>query len=112
MKFVLFINLKLLTTANSFLLNLSKHENLTANKYMKIPTIVDVFIFISSKNFMFSLTEHGKSFITSEPGGRDNKTFGISHDSVSTILHDPVGKNKLTAHWIPKAMSKSQIEVL
>ena len=73
MKFVLFINLKLLTNANSFLLILSKHENLTANKYMKIPTIVGVFIFISSENFMLSLIEHGKSFITSEPGRKDNK---------------------------------------
>ena len=33
MKFVLLINLKLLTIANSFLLNLSEHENFSANKY-------------------------------------------------------------------------------
>ena len=33
MKFVLFINLKLLTVANSFLLNIAEHENFSANKY-------------------------------------------------------------------------------
>ena len=32
MKFVLLINLKLLTTANSFLLNIAEHENSSANK--------------------------------------------------------------------------------
>ena len=33
MKFVPLINLKLLTTANSFLLNIAEHENFSANKY-------------------------------------------------------------------------------
>ena len=33
MKFVLLINLKLLTNANSFLLNIAEHENFSANKY-------------------------------------------------------------------------------
>ena len=33
MKFVLLINLNLLTTANSFLLNRAEHENFSANKY-------------------------------------------------------------------------------
>ena len=33
MKFVLLINHKLLTTANSFLLNIAEHENFSANKY-------------------------------------------------------------------------------
>ena len=33
MKFILLINLKLLTIANSFLLNLSEHEIFSANKY-------------------------------------------------------------------------------
>ena len=33
MKFVLQINLKLLTIANSFLLNIAEHENFSANKY-------------------------------------------------------------------------------
>ena len=33
MKFVLLLNLKLLTIADSFLLNLAKHEHFSANKY-------------------------------------------------------------------------------
>ena len=33
MKFILLINLKLLTTANSFLLNIAEHENFSANNY-------------------------------------------------------------------------------
>ena len=33
MKFVLLINLKLLLIANSFLLNITEHENFSANKY-------------------------------------------------------------------------------
>ena len=33
MKFVLVMNLKLLTIANSFLLNIAEHENFSANKY-------------------------------------------------------------------------------
>ena len=32
-KLVLLINLKLLTIANSFLLNRAEHENFSANKY-------------------------------------------------------------------------------
>ena len=66
MKFVLLINLKLLTNANSFLLNVAKHENsLLIN--MKMPTIVRIFIFISRENFMCSWVEHEKSFISSGP---------------------------------------------
>ena len=33
MKCFMLINLKLLTTANSFLLNIAEHENFSANKY-------------------------------------------------------------------------------
>ena len=33
MKFVLLINLKLLTILNSFLLNIAEHENFSANIY-------------------------------------------------------------------------------
>ena len=64
--FFLLINLKLLTIANSFLLNVAEHENFSANKY-KMPTIVGLFIFNSRENFMLSLVEHEKSFITSGP---------------------------------------------
>ena len=78
MKIVLLINLILLTTANSFLLNVTEHEILHANKYenanysqlsmkisllinMKMPTIVGIFIFISREIFMLSWIEHEKS---------------------------------------------------
>ena len=64
MKFILLINLKLLTTANSFLLNLSEHENFSANKYENAN-------FIGRENFMLSWAEHEKSFITSEPEAKD-----------------------------------------
>ena len=33
MKFVLLINLKLLTIANSFMLNIAEHKKISANKY-------------------------------------------------------------------------------
>ena len=64
MKFVLLINLKLLTIANSFLLIIAEHENFSANKYEN----VGIFIFISRENFMLSWVEHEvKSFINSGP---------------------------------------------
>ena len=34
---------------------------------------------------------------------------GISHGSVSTILHDRLGMSKLTACWVPKSLSDEQI---
>ena len=34
---------------------------------MKMPTIVGILIFISRENFMLSLVEHEKTFITLEP---------------------------------------------
>ena len=34
---------------------------------IKMPTIVGILIFISRKNFMLSLVEYEKSFMTSEP---------------------------------------------
>ena len=34
---------------------------------------------------------------------------GISHGSVSTILHDRLGMRKLTAHWVPKSLSDEQM---
>ena len=35
MKFVLLINLKILTIANSFILNTAEHEHFSANKYVQ-----------------------------------------------------------------------------
>ena len=61
MKFVLLINLKLLTTANSFLLNIAEHENFSANKYENANYFWH-FHFISKENFMTSWVKHEKKF--------------------------------------------------
>ena len=37
------------------------------------------------------------------------QALGISHGSVSTILHDRLGMRKLTAHWLPKSLSNEQM---
>ena len=37
------------------------------------------------------------------------QALGISHDSVSTILHDRLGLRKLTARWVPKSLSDEQM---
>ena len=37
------------------------------------------------------------------------QALGISHDSVSTILHDHLGLRKLTARWISKSLSDEQM---
>ena len=66
MKNVLQINLKLLTTANSVLLNIVKHEKFSANKYENA-NYCCIFIFISRENFKLSLVEHKKGFITTKP---------------------------------------------
>ena len=34
------------------------------------------------------------------------QTLGISHGSVSTLLHIRLGMRKLTARWIPKSLSE------
>ena len=60
MKLVLQINLKLLTSANYFLVNTAEHENFSANKFEKMPTI-GIFIFIR-ENFMLSCVEREKKF--------------------------------------------------
>ena len=78
----------------NFMLNSVEHEILHAHKYknikkfgfflgsdkprirvlffplinIKMPTIVGILTFMSRKNFMLSLVEHEKSFITSGPG--------------------------------------------
>ena len=53
MKFVLLINLKLLSIAKSFLLNIAEHENFSANKYENA-NFVSIFLFISREKFMLS----------------------------------------------------------
>ena len=37
------------------------------------------------------------------------QALGISHGSVSTILHDHLGMRKLTARWVPKSLSDEQM---
>ena len=37
------------------------------------------------------------------------QALGISHGSVSTILHDRLGMRKLTARWVPKSLSDDQM---
>ena len=37
------------------------------------------------------------------------QALGISHGSVSTILHDRLGMRKLTAHWVPKSLCDEQM---
>ena len=71
MKFVLLINLNWLTIANSFLLNMTEHETFSANKYenanfLKMPTFVGIFIFISRENFLLSWVEHEECFYNLE----------------------------------------------
>ena len=36
-------------------------------------------------------------------------SFGISHGSVSTILHGRLDMPKLTARWVPKSLSDEQM---
>ena len=82
LKFVLLINLKLLTIENSFLLNFAEHENFSANKY----EIVGVFIFISRENFTLSWVEHEKSFITLGPNHQVFLPFEIGDFFTSNML--------------------------
>ena len=35
--------------------------------------------------------------------------LGISHGTVSTILHDRLGMRKRTARWVPKSLSDEQM---
>ena len=37
------------------------------------------------------------------------QALGISHGSVSTILHDRLGMRKLTARWVPKSLTDEQM---
>ena len=37
------------------------------------------------------------------------QALGISHGSVSTILHDHLNMRKLTARWVPKSLSDEQM---
>ena len=39
----------------------------------------------------------------------ETQALGISHSSISAILHDHLGMRKLTAHWVPKSLSYEQM---
>ena len=39
------------------------------------------------------------------------QALGISHGSVSTILHDRLGMRKLTARWAPNSLSDEQMAI-
>ena len=53
MKFFMLINLNLLTIANSFLLNIAKHE---ISLLLNMNIIVGIFIFVSRENFNAQLS--------------------------------------------------------
>ena len=99
MKFVLLMNLKLLTTANTFLLNKAEHENFSANN-MKMSIIVGFFIVISRGIFMLSWVEREKCFITSGPGhhniGADKKT-GNAYIASRILTHCLLDNNSADA---------------
>ena len=39
------------------------------------------------------------------------QALGISHGSISTILHDHLGMCKLAARWVPKSLSDEQMAI-
>ena len=39
------------------------------------------------------------------------EALGISHGTVSTILHDRLAMRKLTARWVPKSLSDEQMAI-
>ena len=65
MKFVLLINLKLLTIANSFLLNIAEHVNFSANEYENA-NLAFSYLLIGKISCLSELSMK-KSFITSGP---------------------------------------------
>ena len=39
------------------------------------------------------------------------QALGISHGRVSTILHECLGRRKLTVHWVPKSLNDEQMAI-
>ena len=70
LKFVLLINLKLLTIANSFLLNINVHENFSANKYEKCQLLLAFSYLLAEKISCSAELSMKKSFKTSGPENR------------------------------------------
>ena len=67
MNFVLLITFKLLTIANSFLLNIAEHGNLSANKYENANYCWHFHILLAEKISCLAELSMKKSFITSGP---------------------------------------------
>ena len=76
MKFQLLIKTKILTNKEVFALSLLDVVFIMLLN-VKMPMIVGILTFMSRINFMFSLVEHGKSFITSGPD-HDPHCFPLS----------------------------------
>ena len=66
MKFVLLISLKLLTTANSFLLSIAEHGNFSVKKYENVS-----YFLLAEKNSCSAELSVKKKFITSWPDIHD-----------------------------------------
>ena len=57
--------------------------------------MLDIFILISSENFMLSYVEHEKSFITSRPGPDFGFNFKIFNFSYVFMLCKPIAGSKI-----------------
>ena len=82
----------MLSSVEHQILNAYKYENMKKFTFLgsdkprmlffplinvKVPTVVGILTFMSRKNFMLSLLEHEKSFITSRPGFRFYRFLSI-----------------------------------
>ena len=67
MKVLLLVNLKFLTIANSFLPNISEHENFSGNKYEKCQLLF-AFSYLLAEKISCSAELSMKNLITSGPG--------------------------------------------
>ena len=104
MKFVLLINLKLLTVAIlSCLTLLSMKISLLIN--MKMPTVIGIFKFISRDFYMLSWVEHAKSFITSWPEFLQWTLPSVNLDT--SIVANNISQNSWTGSEVIKPFSCS-----
>ena len=103
MKFALLINLKLLTVANSFLLNVAEHENFSANIYENANYCWHFHIYCQRK-FYAQLSCTGERFYNLGAGmlGGIHSVHFFSQTDPSLLLRvvegDTVFRNKLRVH--------------
>ena len=103
-KFVLLINLKLLTIAYSFLLNIAEHENFSCNKYENCWH----FHIYEQRNFILSWAEYEKSFITSGlMSATLSKLFCLPSEMKSTLKE----KNLLPSFLLEKTSFQKGLSV-